>query len=100
MNNSINLNETLLEISTRPYLYYLSQKYKKEINKLSLIPKEELDFFEKMGFNMIWFMGVWNNGIEGRNFDKKDESRIKKYNKHLSNWTNEDNRFIIFNIFI
>ena len=90
MNNSINLNETLLEISTRPYLYYLSQKYKKEINKLSLIPKEELDFFEKMGFNMIWFMGVWNNGIEGRNFDKKDESRIKKYNKNLPNWTNED----------
>ncbi len=35
-------------------------------------------------------MGVWNNGIEGRNFDKKDESRIKKYNKHLPNWTNED----------
>ena len=39
---------------------------------------------------MIWFMGVWNNGIEGRNFDKKDESRIKKYNKNLPNWTNED----------
>lgn len=90
MSYSLPNNETLLEISTRPYLYYLSQKYKTLINKLSLIPLEELDFLKYLRFNFIWFMGVWNNGKEGRLFDQADESRIKKYNKHLPGWTNED----------
>ena len=90
MSYTLSNNETLLEISTRPYLYFLSVKYKTSINKLSLIPKEELDFLKDMRFNFIWFMGVWNNGKEGRNFDKVDESRIKTYNKNLPNWTNED----------
>lgn len=90
MNVSKNTNETLLEISTRPYLYYLSQKYKSPIKKLSLIPMEELDFFQNLGFNMIWFMGVWNNGTEGRKFDLNDESRIKHYNQHLPNWSKDD----------
>lgn len=49
----------MFEISTRPWLYYLSGKYGTNITTLSDIPSSELQDIANNGFNYVWFMGVW-----------------------------------------
>ena len=75
----------LYEISTRPWLYELSQKYGKSITKLKQIPLEEFDFLQEMGIDIIWMMGVWKLGTYGLEFDRK-----QNYSNVLPDWKEED----------
>ena len=45
---------SLYEISTRPFLYHLSQKYGREMTRLSQIPQEELVEIANKGFEVVW----------------------------------------------
>jgi hypothetical protein len=56
---------SMFEISTRPWLYYLSQKYSKSITSLKDIPDAELQAFADQKFDIVWFMGVWSLGKYG-----------------------------------
>jgi glycosidase len=60
----------LYEISTRPWLYELSNKYNKPINKLRDIPLEEFDYLRENGVDIVWMMGVWKLGQYGLDFDR------------------------------
>lgn len=51
------------EISTRPWLYSLSEKYNKNITKLNQIPEEEFQALRNKGIDVVWLMGVWSLGI-------------------------------------
>lgn len=44
----------MLEISTRPWLYSLSQKYGRNISKLNQIPNEELVNIAKQNYDVVW----------------------------------------------
>lgn len=48
----------MYEISTRPWLYELSQKYGYNISTLRDIPMEELKALAVQGVTYVWFMGV------------------------------------------
>ena len=61
----------LYEISTRPWLYELSNKYNKPITKLRDIPLEEFDYLRDNGVDIVWMMGVWKLGQYGLDFDRK-----------------------------
>ena len=61
----------LYEISTRPWLYELSNKYNKPITKLKDIPLEEFDYLRDNGVDIVWMMGVWKLGQYGLDFDRK-----------------------------
>ena len=50
------------EISTRPWLYSLSQKYQQNITKLSEIPMEEFQNLRNKGMDIVWLMGLWKLG--------------------------------------
>lgn len=50
------------EISTRPWLYSLSQKYNKNITKLSEIPPAEFQNIKNKGITVVWMMGLWQVG--------------------------------------
>lgn len=50
------------EISTRPWLYALSQKYNKPITKLSQIPDSEFQDIRNKGMDIVWMMGLWQVG--------------------------------------
>ena len=68
---------TIYEISTRPWLYELSQKYKKNITTLKDIPLEEFDKLAEKGVEYVWMMGVWQLGSYGLELDrKKDYSSV------------------------
>ena len=75
----------LYEISTRPWLYELSQKYGKSITKLKDIPTTEFDNFKKSGIEIVWMMGVWKLGTYGLEFDRKQD-----YSGVLPDWTKDD----------
>ena len=78
-------NPILYEISTRPWLYELSQKYGKKITKIKDIPLQELDYLHDMGIEIIWMMGVWTLGTYGLEFDQKQD-----YSSVLPDWTKDD----------
>jgi hypothetical protein len=53
---------SMLEISTRPWLYLLSQKYQKNITQLKDIPIQEFEKIKNEGYQIVWMMGVWHLG--------------------------------------
>ncbi len=52
----------MFEISTRPWLYGLSQKYGYNISRLRDIPLQEFKAIKSSGFDVVWMMGVWQLG--------------------------------------
>ena len=75
----------LYEISTRPWLYELSQKYGKSITRLRDIPLAEFDKLKNNNVEIVWMMGVWKLGSYGLNFDKNQD-----YSSVLPGWTSDD----------
>ena len=63
---------TVLEISTRPWLYKLSQQYGRAIVSLRDIPMEEFQKIRQRGIDMVWMMGVWRLGDYGVQHDRTD----------------------------
>ncbi|MCL1931665.1 MAG: alpha-amylase family glycosyl hydrolase [Treponema sp.] len=49
----------LIAKSSLVWLFQLSQKYGREINRLDQIPDEELDELARRGFTGLWLIGVW-----------------------------------------
>lgn len=80
---------TVYEITTRPYLYLLSQKLGKTCT-LKDIPTSEFDSWKEKGFEWIWFMGVWQLGEYGRQHDLTDPGCISGYNENCPGWTSDD----------
>lgn len=83
-------NYSLLEITTRPFLYIISQKYSRQITKINQIPESEFDEWKNKGFDWIWMMGIWQIGEYGLNHDRTNPNRIKKYNQICPDWKPED----------
>ena len=49
----------LIAKSTLVWLFQLSEKYGREINRLDQIPDEELDILARRGFTGLWLIGLW-----------------------------------------
>jgi glycosidase len=41
------------------WLFQLSKKYQRTINRLDQIPDEELDILARWNFNSLWLIGIW-----------------------------------------
>ncbi len=54
----------LLEINTVLWLSELSENYGESFS-LAEVPDKELDRFKELGFDYIWFMGVWKRSRRG-----------------------------------
>jgi len=78
---------SMLEISTRPWLFYLTQKYQRPIKTLLEIPKEEFIQIANQGIEMVWLMGVWQLGQYGLDYDRNHTS---SYGSVLPDWTMDD----------
>jgi len=80
----------MLELSTRPWIYYLSQKYGKQFQKLSDIPDQEFQQIKEMGFDFVWMMGVWQLGEFGLNYDRTNQQLLQEYSQVLPGYTIDD----------
>lgn len=52
--------------STLVWLHQLSADYGRTINRLDLIPDEELDILASRGFNALWLIGLWERSDASR----------------------------------
>lgn len=80
----------LYEISTRPYLYLLTQKYGRSITRIRDIPTAEFDDMKSKGFEWVWFMGIWQLGDYGLQHDRTDPGLKQSYDSVLPGWTLND----------
>lgn len=48
------------------WLFQLSKKYNREINRLDQIPDEELDLLRDQGFTGLWLIGLWERSTASR----------------------------------
>eukprot|EP01118_Nematostelium_gracile_P000619 TRINITY_DN10670_c0_g1_i1.p1 TRINITY_DN10670_c0_g1~~TRINITY_DN10670_c0_g1_i1.p1 ORF type:complete len:505 (-),score=114.64 TRINITY_DN10670_c0_g1_i1:32-1546(-) len=81
---------SMFEISTRPWLYSLSQKYGTNITQLSQIPDDELSTIAQQGYKYVWFMGVWELGAYGLHHDRTDPGLLQGYAQTLPGYTMDD----------
>jgi hypothetical protein len=73
---------SMLELSTRPWLYSLSLKYQRQNMTLDQVPDEEWQALLASGhFDMIWLMGVWALGPYGLNYDRTNPDLQNTYNR-------------------
>ncbi|MDR2342945.1 MAG: alpha-amylase [Spirochaetaceae bacterium] len=56
----------LMAKSTLVWLWQLSQKYGRDIQKLDEIPDEELDELARRGFTGLWLIGLWERSAASR----------------------------------
>eukprot|EP01117_Protostelium_nocturnum_P007897 TRINITY_DN2819_c0_g1_i1.p1 TRINITY_DN2819_c0_g1~~TRINITY_DN2819_c0_g1_i1.p1 ORF type:complete len:544 (-),score=179.60 TRINITY_DN2819_c0_g1_i1:15-1646(-) len=82
--------QSLMEISTRPWLYYLSHKYNSNITQLSDIPIDEFKAFKDRGIEWVWMMGLWELGNYGLHHDRTDPGLLSDYKQNLPDYTLDD----------
>lgn len=87
---SLAKNPMIYQISTRPWLYSLSKSSGKNIRTLNDIPDSELANLKSKGFDIIWFMGVWQLGEYGVKHDRTDQALLKDFKNNLPDFSIED----------
>ena len=78
-------NPKLLEINTRVWI----KKFSKE-GRLSSIPQKQIDLWKELGYDFIWFMGIWNNNKNAVKEYCFEPELITNYNNSLKDWTKKD----------
>jgi glycosidase len=79
----------IYEINTLPWLSELSEKYSKPIS-LANIPAGEWDRLEKLGFEYVWLMGLWERSKIGRRIALEMKELHPAYSAALPGWSPDD----------
>ncbi len=80
----------LNEINTWVWASELQVKYGKSVNLCS-VPSAEWDAIERMGFDAVWLMGVWERSPSGIAIANQNEHLLKDFRRTLANFHAEDN---------
>ncbi len=75
----------LYEINTWVWLEQLSQRHLRHIT-LGEVPDEEWDQLGRLGFDVIWLMGVWRRSPQSARIFQSDSSLSAQYNEALPGW--------------
>ena len=91
----------LMAKSTLVWLSQLSKKYARPIDRLDLIPDEELDELARRGFTGLWLIGLWERSTASREIKRRmgnPEAAASAYSLHdydiadeLGGWQALDN---------
>lgn len=77
------------EINTFVWLNELSEKHNKPIT-LASVPKEEWDYLESLGFDAVWFMGVWERSLAGIKIASANAGLMSEFRKVLPDFKDKD----------
>lgn len=80
----------IFEINTWVWLRELSRKYQKPVS-LSTVPNQEWDALASFGFDVVWFMGVWERSPAGVAISMRNEGLLEDFRRALPDFTSEDN---------
>ena len=91
----------LMAKSTLVWFHQLSVKYNRSIDRLDLIPDEELDLLAARGFTGLWLIGLWERSDASREIKRRmgnPEAAASAYSLHdydiareLGGWGSLDN---------
>src|SRR5262245_12036822 len=80
---------SLYQINTRIYLQELSRPLGRPAT-LDDIPNTALDRIAGLGFDWVWFLGVWQTGAAGREVSRTQPQWRHEYSLNLPDVTEED----------
>lgn len=78
----------LYEINTWVWLEQLSQRHLRHIT-LREVPDEEWDQLGRLGFDVIWLMGVWQRSPQSARIFQSDSSLSAQYDQALPGWKSD-----------
>lgn len=79
----------LYEINTWPWLDRLSAALGRLVT-LGSVPDSEWDKLQQLGFDVVYFMGVWTRSPIGRELARSIPALFTEYDAALPGWTIED----------
>ena len=82
-------NPMLYEINTWIWLRELGRRYRKDI-RLQDVPAREWDALASLGFDALWFMGVWERSPGGVAVARRLPSLREQYRRVLPDYSAED----------
>jgi Alpha amylase, catalytic domain len=85
----IRLHPHLYEINTWTWLEELSAREKRNIT-LADVPDAHWDALAKLGFNIIWLMGVWKRSEESRRVMLSNPASYAEFGRARPGWTASD----------
>lgn len=80
----------IYEINTWVWLGELSRRYQKPVN-LATIPNQEWDAIATFGFDVVWFMGVWERSHAGIEISMRNDGLLQDFRRALPDFSAEDN---------
>ena len=83
------LHPHLYEANALILLRRLSKKYGRLLT-LATVPEEEWQHLARLGFDLLWLMGVWQRSPAGRQIALAHPGLITEYDKALPGWTEQD----------
>lgn len=83
------LYPSMFQINTRVWLRELSDRLGRSAT-LADIPDEFLDQVASMGFDYVWFLGLWQTGAAGRQVSLSHSDWLKEFQATLPGFTEAD----------
>ena len=80
----------IYEINTWVWLRELAQKYHRPIDLCS-VPTEEWEQLASLGFDAVWFMGVWERSPAGIDIAQRNQGLLEDFRRALPDFSAEDN---------
>ena len=80
----------IYEINTWVWLWELSRKYQRAVN-LATVPELEWDAIAAYGFDVVWFMGVWERSPAGIAIAMRNKGLLEDFSRALPDFSAEDN---------
>ncbi len=80
----------IYEINTWVWLSELSRRYQKPVT-LATVPNEEWDAIASFGFDVVWFMGVWERSPAGIEISMRNKGLLEDFRRALPDFSAEDN---------
>ena len=84
------MHPIIYEINTWVWLRELGQKYQRPVN-LASVPPEEWDQIASLGFDAVWFMGVWERSPAGIEISMRNHGLVEDFRRALPDFAVADN---------
>jgi hypothetical protein len=82
---------SLFQVNTRIRLHELGKQLGLGRSaKLDEVPDADIDALADAGFDMVWFLGVWQTGPAGRAISASDPDAMREYRALLPDFTDAD----------
>ena len=80
----------IYEINSWVWLSELSQKYQRAVT-FATVPNQEWDAISSLGFDAVWFMGVWERSPLGIEIAMQNKVLLEDFRRALPDFSTKDN---------